>query len=312
MREARHDEWQIIPDASDDEAVVVLERDRIWNSFALADLAPPFRVYSQIALARRGSESAALLILRSPGLSVLSPYGAEAGVAAILELLALPAVALLQAQPAHLALLRRHYRLLPGKYEALRMAVTAATFRPPANVPAVARLTPADAGALMELYALSPENHFRPDLLEQGVFYGVYAGPAGADTTAPPSPVGKPALRPAPAGQETSATPPPPAGVAARPQATLLAVGGTHVVAPAYGVAVLGGILTHPVARRHGYATAITAALTSDLLARGCRDVVLNVVADNAPAISVYTRLGFQVYARYWTAQAERRRPRQT
>jgi predicted GNAT family acetyltransferase len=85
-----------------------------------------------------------------------------------------------------------------------------------------------------------------------------------------------------------------------------LAAGGTHTVAPAYGMAVLGSIFTHPQARRQGHATTITAALTTHLLQQGCQDVVLNVVADNSAAIQVYTRLGFQTHHHYWTGQAER------
>lgn len=41
--------------------------------------------------------------------------------------------------------------------------------------------------------------------------------------------------------------------------------------------------------------------------AQGCRDVVLNVTAENEAAIRFYTGLGFREHSRYWTGQAMRR-----
>lgn len=260
--------WQITLDASDAEAEAVLSQDRVWNSFALADLLPPFREYSQIAVARQseGAGCAACLVLRHPALTVISPYGAPEGVAAILAQIDLPERALLQAQEAHLPLLQRYYRFLPGERALLRMSVSAATFLPPEPAPRAKPelLTLADLLALQALYGHFPETHFRDDLLGHGVFYGVRSGDQ------------------------------------------LLAAGGTHVVAFEYGLAVLGNIFTHPDARRRGYARAVTTVLVADLLARGCRDVVLNVMAENSPAITLYTSLGFQTHSRYWTMEAER------
>ncbi len=260
-------DWQITLNASDAEAAATLSQDRVWNCFALADLLPPFREHSQVAIARQSASAdcAACLVLRHPALTVISPFGVPEGVAAILARLDLPGQALLQAQEIHLPLLQQYYRFQPGERALLRMAVAAGTFLPPGAPQAQPeRLTSIDLEAVHALYAHFPETHFRDDLLEHGVFYGVRSG-------------GK-----------------------------VVAVGGTHVVAIDYGLAVLGNIFTHPYARRHGYARAVTAALVADLLARGCRDVVLNVVADNSPAIALYTSLGFQTHSRYWTMQAER------
>jgi ribosomal protein S18 acetylase RimI-like enzyme len=261
-------EWQVAINVSDDEAYAVLRQDRLWNCFAIADLAPPFHDYSQVAFARQvdSGQHAACFVLQHPALTVVSPYGPDQGVAAILARLTLPRQALIQAQATHLPLLEAYYQLLPGWRELLRMAVSAQTFHPPASTPGlpVERLTPADLEALRDLYALYPENHFRADQLEHGISYGI------------------------------------------RSSSRILAAGGTHVVAANYGIAVLGNIFTHPDARRQGYASAITAALARDLLAQGCHDVLLNVTADNSPAIRVYTRLGFQTHCHYWTGQAGR------
>ena len=49
---------------------------------------------------------------------------------------------------------------------------------------------------------------------------------------------------------------------------------------------------------RLGYATAVTGAVTSELL-RFCDQVVLNVRADNPPALAAYRRLGYQVHVNF-------------
>ncbi|MEW6232348.1 MAG: GNAT family N-acetyltransferase [Chloroflexota bacterium] len=79
----------------------------------------------------------------------------------------------------------------------------------------------------------------------------------------------------------------------------LVSVAGTHVVAPGYGIAAVGNVLTHPGHRNRGYATACTSAVVQELLRKGCAEVVLNVREDNWPAIKAYTRLGFQEHCRY-------------
>jgi len=55
----------------------------------------------------------------------------------------------------------------------------------------------------------------------------------------------------------------------------------------------LGGIATHPDARRRGIASALTAAVTRDALASGAPWVSLAIRADNDPARAVYERLGY-------------------
>ncbi len=261
--------WQRAIDAPDEQAYALLARDRVWNCFAIADLAPPFRAYSQIAVASQDEADlyAACLVVRHPSLTVLSPFGASEGVAALLAQLALPAQALIQAQTIHRPLLERYYQLQPGEQTLLRMAVSAHTFRPPvtASRAFIERLLPADLEAVSALYGLAATTHFRPDLLEHGLFYGIRDGER------------------------------------------LLAAGGTHVLTREYGIAVLGNIFTHPDARRQGYARAITAALISSLLEQGCRDVVLNVLADNTAAIDLYTNLGFQTHCAFWSSQASLR-----
>lgn len=74
----------------------------------------------------------------------------------------------------------------------------------------------------------------------------------------------------------------------------LVSAAGTHVISPAARLAVVGNVMTHTDFRGRGYATAVTGAVTAELL-RSCDQVVLNVRADNPPALAAYRRLGYQV-----------------
>lgn len=78
----------------------------------------------------------------------------------------------------------------------------------------------------------------------------------------------------------------------------LIAAAGTHVVSPTSRLAVVGNVLTHTDFRGRGFATAVTGAVTADLL-RFCDQVVLNVRADNPPAINAYRHLGYSEHARF-------------
>lgn len=78
----------------------------------------------------------------------------------------------------------------------------------------------------------------------------------------------------------------------------LIAAAGTHVVSPGSRLAVVGNVLTHTDYRGRGFATAVTGAVTADLL-RSCDQVVLNVRADNPPAINAYRHLGYAEHTRF-------------
>jgi len=78
----------------------------------------------------------------------------------------------------------------------------------------------------------------------------------------------------------------------------LVAAAGTHVVSPSARLGVVGNVLTHADHRGRGYATAVTGAVTEELL-RGCDHVVLNVRSDNPPALAAYRRLGYTEHVRF-------------
>jgi GNAT superfamily N-acetyltransferase len=260
--------WQITPDAPNEQAYAALKGDRVVNCFALADLLPPFRQHTRIALATQPhtGQAASLLIVEHPQVNILSPAGEVEGVAALLAQVDLPAAPVIQTPPEHWPLLARHYALPPRARDLLRMSLTARTFQHPApsSGPAAERLTKDDLPAMLPLYDFFPNGHFRPELVEEELFYGI------------------------------------------RERAAIVAAGGTHVLALPYGLAVLGNIFTHPDWRGRGYAQAVVSALVTDLLGQGCQEVILNVDVENPPAIHVYTKLGFQPHCHIWTGPAKR------
>ena len=78
----------------------------------------------------------------------------------------------------------------------------------------------------------------------------------------------------------------------------LVAAAGTHVISREARLGVVGNVLTHVDYRGRGFATAVTGAVTADLL-RTCDQVVLNVRSDNPPALNAYRRLGYAEYIRF-------------
>jgi ribosomal protein S18 acetylase RimI-like enzyme len=78
----------------------------------------------------------------------------------------------------------------------------------------------------------------------------------------------------------------------------LVAAAGTHVISPTARLGVVGNVFTHSDFRGRGYAKAVTGAVTAELL-RTCDQVVLNVRADNPPALQAYARLGYREHTRF-------------
>ena len=149
-------------------ALALLERDRAWNGYAIADLDEPFRRYASVSV----RADAVLLVLRHPAFSALCTHGPARDVAWLLAEAELPAECHFLVRLSHRAALARHYRV--DGHEMLRMYVTARGFRRPAETTVVAeRLGPDDAAALGTLYAGYAENAFHSDQLASGVFYGV-------------------------------------------------------------------------------------------------------------------------------------------
>jgi len=68
----------------------------------------------------------------------------------------------------------------------------------------------------------------------------------------------------------------------------------------------VGNVFTRADHRRRGYGAATTSAVVAELLNLGLT-VVLNVRQDNAPAIRLYQRLGFERYCPFVEGMGVRR-----
>lgn len=86
----------------------------------------------------------------------------------------------------------------------------------------------------------------------------------------------------------------------------LIAAAGTHVISPEGKLAAVGNVMTHIDFRGRGFAKLTTSAVTQELL-RSCDEVVLNVRADNPPAIAAYRALGYREHCRFEERLAHRR-----
>ena len=62
-------------------------------------------------------------------------------------------------------------------------------------------------------------------------------------------------------------------------------------------IGCVGGVYTEPLYRGRGYAKAVTSAISRDIVQSGAI-AMLHVETDNAPAIRVYRKLGYQVAGR--------------
>lgn len=232
----------------------VLQRDRLWSAYAIADLENGHFERCEWRLAEGKSDWWALCLLYKgfdpPALVTL---GHMKGVEAILAETLTPPVAFFATKPGHLAAIRAFYALETPE-RMLRMTVPIRHFKPVEGKPR--RLHGADLDALKELYSVRTPPFFSAEQVEKGVFYGLDVH-----------------------GQLVSAA-------------------GTHVVAPKYGIAAVGNVVTHPDHRGAGYAALCSSAVTEELLAGGL-DVVLNVGEKNEPARKIYERLGYRSYCRF-------------
>jgi RimJ/RimL family protein N-acetyltransferase len=78
----------------------------------------------------------------------------------------------------------------------------------------------------------------------------------------------------------------------------LISAAGTHVISPSYGIAAVGNVFTNREYRGQGLAKVVTSAVTADLL-RTVDTVVLNVRADNPPALAAYGALGYRDHTHF-------------
>lgn len=238
----------------------ILEGDRGWSAYALADLDPGERAHCTWLVGDRS----VVLIYRGLEPAVLFAHGDEN-----------ECVSLLGTAPAgrYIFTLRPTLRLRLGhrlevahEIDMWRMVLASPAI--PANAgEGCIRLGPSDQAALDALFDAHPDrpDAFHPRQLESGVFMAVREG------------------------------------------SRLVAVAGTHIVAPAFRLAAVGNVFTQPAQRGRGLAGRTTAAVVAALLQGGMDTIVLNVAQANEPAIRCYHRLGFREHCAYREGVAELR-----
>lgn len=91
-----------------------------------------------------------------------------------------------------------------------------------------------------------------------------------------------------------------------RVRGRLVSAAGTHAINPREEIAIVGNVMTHTDFRGHDFAKMVSSAVTAELLDR-LPDVVLNVHADNDPAVAAYARLGYRTYCQLIERLARRR-----
>jgi ribosomal protein S18 acetylase RimI-like enzyme len=243
----------------------LLESDRPWAAYALADLSPGFWEHCQWFVPE-GSPPALVMLYGRFDPPVIFALGAAERLAPAIQEIE-PPVLLLHVRPEALPAIETRYRVLESRPQ-WRMILEPERFRP---VPAgdVLRLGPGDVEAIHALNADGDARGEAPDFfdvrtVEQGLFRGVREG------------------------------------------AELVAVAGTHVVAPEESVCAIGNVYVRRDRRGRGLGAAVTSTVVADALADGLRTVVLNVSQTNLAALGVYERLGFRRYCAFVAGRAVR------
>jgi ribosomal protein S18 acetylase RimI-like enzyme len=249
----------------------ILQTDRRWAVYALADLAPEYSGPARWHIAADG-RPALLLVYRGFEPPVLFAHGAVADLAPLLPEVAAERDAerefYLSVRPEVADLLRASGYEIRDEKRMWRMAADAARFVPPAHT--AVRLGVADYEALVSLYrdgdaAGETPPFFNAGMLRHGVYYGIREGGA------------------------------------------MVAAAGTHVLAEQESVAAIGNVYTRRDRRGRGLGAQVSGAVTAGLLRLGVRTVVLNVAESNGAAMRVYERLGFERHCEYREGIAIRR-----
>jgi GNAT superfamily N-acetyltransferase len=244
-----------------------LETDRLYAAYAIGDLEPGLYEQCSWAGAARGGRIEAL-VLHYRGLepAPLLLIGEAEGLRVILAHALAPAWVYLTCRPERLDLTRAFYAW--GEITPMwRMVLCPERFRPALAVPDRAILAPLRPAHVAQINALFALGGGLAFSPAQ-VESGVFFGVLEGQA--------------------------------------LVAVAGTHLVSPTYGVAAIGNVYTHPDYRRRGYGTLATEAVARELLRRGVSDIVLNVAQENAPALRVYERMGFERYCPFLEGPARK------
>lgn len=244
----------------------ILSTDPAWSVYALGDLAPGFFERCLWFQPRDGAPALALLF---SGFStpVLFTIGEPSAIAAMLDEVGCEPALYLHVRPEIVPVLATRYRIVEQK-DMLRMVLDAPAFLP-APIEGAERLGPADIEELARLYDDGKESREVPDFFFPSMLdEGVFFG--------------------------------------VREAGELVAAAGTHLVAPAEGVAAVGNVYTRRDRRSRGLAARSASAVVGELLRMNLTTIALNVSRKNDTAIRVYERLGFLRYCDYYEGLAGR------
>lgn len=243
----------------------ILQRDPVWSVYAIADLQPAFAPYCQWSVVKGEQGEAVVLLFTALHPPILFATGEEAAVIAALAAMDLPERIYVTLRPQHYALLAYHFTWVEESHPMARMVLNKDVRVVMPALTNLVRLLPADAEAIAALYRHG--GPFTPDYFDPyQVDDGVFYGVKDDE-------------------------------------GALLAVGGTHIIAWAEGMATIGNMYTHPAHRGKGYARAVLGAIIAELQARNVNTIVLNVDERNKTARMLYEHYGFTAYCAYIEAE---------
>jgi ribosomal protein S18 acetylase RimI-like enzyme len=224
----------------------ILELDRIWSAYAIADLEPQHKPHSVWF----ANKTAVVLMYKGFSPPILFSHGKPENLEGLFRELPHGEYVYTVQQPSRDLLDDR----LKIKFEAemWRMSIDPGDFTP-TSVDDVIQLHPDNVNEMKILFS---DHHDRPDAfapsqVEEGMYFGIREG------------------------------------------SELVSAAGTHVLSKQHSVAAIGNVFTRPDQRNKGHGTRVNSALVR------IRTIVLNVATANLPAISSYTRIGFQPYCKY-------------
>lgn len=85
----------------------------------------------------------------------------------------------------------------------------------------------------------------------------------------------------------------------------LVCIAGVHNVSPAWDIAAIGNLVTHPDHRGRGLARHVTAALLREAFTR-VGEITLDVEEGNTAAQHLYRHFGFRFFAEFWEGEMRR------
>ena len=248
----------------------ILNQDRVWAAYALADLQPAFAPYCQWQLGESVEGAGVVLLFTALQPPIVFTMGAQPAVRAALWRMNLPEEIYLTVPLAHYPTLAELYSFRGTAHPMQRLLLRDRSQMSATPAAGLSRLNAGHSEQLRVLYAHGGEfapDYFEPYQLDDGVYFGVL-GEDGA----------------------------------------LLAAGGTHIVDRVESIAAIGNMYTHPDQRGRGYGSQILQAIGSTLVSEGFDDIFLNVHPRNTRAHKLYQCYGFADYCRFMEGAGIRRR----